>query len=723
MATKSNDIKSKLQAQGATVIDGKSANIVADNIEAFKALLCSPELRNRVAELFPCAFADGELQMDALLQSMGQYADNVEDHESYPISWRGKAEAEKRAQTMTTATLRPCIEESVGKDGQDGAFDSQNLYIEGDNLEVLKVLERSYAGQIKMIYIDPPYNTGNDFIYNDKYADGIQTYLEYTKQKDDKGNDKSTKKETSGASHSNWLSMMYPRLEYAKRLLSDDGVIFISIDDNEQANLKKLCDMVFGETRRINIISIKMSEASGVKMAHTNKRLPKLKEYVVVYSKSDNIFINPIKTPKLTWDDEYKTIITNISDESLSYIKSVINGEEEADNETINRCNAILSKANYKSLSKIYYEFKIESQEDKIKYNYKNSHKIFQTVSFGGGASQKIIDSKNKANNEIFFIHKSSEGKCYLIKGDFDQTKKKPRMQVLFASEYLDISPGDFWSDIKTTGLDNEGDVPFKNGKKPLKLLKRLIELIPNDCTILDFFSGSATTAEAMFQMNVDGENRKFILVQLPEKIEISKDSDKQARKIAQESINFLESISKPHNIAEIGKERIRRAGKVIKEEHPEANIDIGFKVFKLDSSNLKKWDDKPAKDAKEVENRLLGAQDMMVPGRSHLDVVYEYMLKYGLTLDWPVECVKVYNKDVYVVAGGMFMVCLDHDLDKEWAKELVQLKKKLDPADWRVLVADESFGNETNTRDNNAQNIFHTLCDAGLAPVNFIIA
>ena len=148
MATKSNDIKSKLQAQGASVIDGKSANIVADNIEAFKALLCSPELRNRVAELFPCAFADGELQMDALLQSMGQYADNVEAHESYPISWRGKAEAEKRAQTMTTATLRPCIEESVGKDGKDGVFDSQNLYIEGDNLEVLKVQDDLYRSAL-----------------------------------------------------------------------------------------------------------------------------------------------------------------------------------------------------------------------------------------------------------------------------------------------------------------------------------------------------------------------------------------------------------------------------------------------------------------------------------------------------------------------------------------------------------------------------------------------
>ena len=209
-------------------------------------------------------------------------------------------------------------------------------------------------------------------------------------------------------------------------------------------------------------------------------------------------------------------------------------------------------------------------------------------------------------------------------------------------------------------------------------------------------------------QLNAENnENRRFIMVQLPEPCTEKSEAYKAGFK----------------NIAEIGKERIRRAGKAIKKEHPEANIDIGFKVFKLDSSNLKKWDDKPAEDVKEVSNRLLGAQDMMVPGRSHLDVVYEYMLKYGLTLDWQVECVKVHDKDVYVVAGGMFMVCLDHDLDIEWAKELVKLKKELDPADWRVLIADESFGNETKTRDNNAQNIFHTLCDAGLAPVNFIIA
>ena len=683
MATKSNDIKSKLQAQGATVIDGKSANIVADNIEAFKALLCSPELRNRVAELFPCAFADGELQMDALLQSMGQYADNVEAHESYPISWRGKAEAEKRAQTMTTATLRPCIEESVGKDGKDGVFDSQNLYIEGDNLEVLKVLERSYAGQIKMIYIDPPYNTGNDFIYKDKYADGIQTYLEYTGQKDDKGNDKSTKKETSGASHSNWLSMMYPRLEYAKRLLSDDGVIFISIDDNEQANVIKLCNMIFGENNRVCTIIIENdARVRGYDSLATTH------EYLCVYKKLQTTALNTLENN----DRQFRFI----DDEGGFDLYELRN--RNTDFNANNRPN-------------LYYPFWVDPTSEDEFGLYKLSLsdregwiKFYPQESQGIKTVWRWGKEKARENlNKVIFGRQAI--------GGWQVVKKYRGTEYALNSVWQDA---DLLSDRGTLEVKRL----FNNKRifgfpKSIELIKKCLELSTlSDSIILDFFSGSASTAHSIMKHNYENKSKsKYIMVQIPEPCDPKTSSGKAA----------LEAGFQ--NIAEIGKERIRRAGKAIKKEHPEANIDIGFKVFKLDSSNLKKWDDKPAKDAKEVENRLLGAQDMMVPGRSHLDVVYEYMLKYGLTLDWPVECVKVYNKDVYVVAGGMFMVCLDHDLDKEWAKELVQLKKKLDPADWRVLVADESFGNETNTRDNNAQNIFHTLCDAGLAPVNFIIA
>lgn len=668
MATKSNDIKSKLQAQGATVIDGKSANIVADNIEAFKALLCSPELRNRVVELFPCAFADGELQMDALLQSMGQYADNVEDHESYPISWRGKAEAEKHAQTMTTATLRPCIEESVGKDGKDGVFDSQNLYIEGDNLEVLKVLERSYAGQIKMIYIDPPYNTGNDFIYNDKYADGIQTYLEYTGQKDDKGNDKSTKKETSGASHSNWLSMMYPRLEYAKRLLSDDGVIFISIDEHEHANLKKLCDDIYGEQNYFTDL-IWESTTQPINSGSARFGVQKKIEYILMYAKCKH---------------------------NIDAFRLKLEGEEFKYPHIgkFGKCRfVVIEKSDAGGYKRNTMKYKILGQ-------YPREGKRWQI----GEETARQLEKEGKVE-----IVDGIVKKAIYPEDEIDKVRYRPFWSLLNGSEIYSASETGTAQNGKDE-LNKIMEVPIGfDTVKPIMLIKKLIYHMGNDLIILDFFSGSGTTAHAVVQQNLnDNTNcRKYIMVQIPDTIELPHDAYQAGFK----------------NIAEIGKERIRRAGKAIKKEHPDSNIDIGFKVFKLDSSNLKKWDDKATEDVKEVSNRLLGAQDMMVPGRSHLDVVYEYMLKYGLTLDWPVECVKVHHKDVYVVAGGMFMVCLDHDLDKEWAKELVQLKNKLDPVDWRVLVADESFGNETKTRDNNAQNIFHTLCDAGLAPVNFIIA
>lgn len=683
MAKNSYDVKSKLQAQGATVISGKSANIVADNIEAFKALLCSPELRNRVAELFPSAFADGELQMDALLHSMGQYADNVEDHESYPICWRGKAEAEKRAQTMTTATLRPCIEESVGKDGKDGAFDSQNLYIEGDNLEVLKVLERSYANAIDIIYIDPPYNTDSDFIYSDKHSDGIQTYKEYTNQIDDKGNEKSTRKEIDGATHSKWLSMMYPRLVYANRLLKENGVIFISIDDNELANLKRLCDLVFKEYNFVG----QWCWFKSATPANLSLKIKKNVEYILAYEKK----LSNIKYRGINKTSESNNGLMNQTNSVhiLKFPPNVV--DTNLKNGTYKRGRYGTKKYDIELLNDVIVEngyFKTEIiLKGKFKWNQSN---LDNEISKG-----TIISIKTKA---------------------FSPSYEKKEYDPEVPPNLIDNSVGVNTTEEAGKKLSELFDgITVFDYPKDVGLLKYLIQFkdyISDNPIILDFFSGSGTTAQAVVELNqCDNVNRQYIMVQIPEPCNPQNGTGKAALKAGFK------------NIAEIGKERIRRAGKAIKKEHPEANIDIGFKVFKLDSSNLKKWDDKPAEDAKEVSNRLFGAQDMMVPGRSHLDVVYEYMLKYGLTLDWPVECVKVHHKDVYVVAGGMFMVCLDHDLDIEWAKELVQLKKKLAPADWRVLVADESFGNETKTRDNNAQNIFHTLCDAGLAPVNFIIA
>ena len=351
--------------------------------------------------------------------------------------------------------------------------ENDNFIIKGNNLVVLHSLKKRYAGKIKCIYIDPPYNTGSDsFKYNDRF------------------------------NHSSWLTFMKNRLEIARELLSNDGVIFIQCDDNEQAYLKVLMDEIFGKENFLNCIAVKMSEASGIKMSHVEKRLPKLKEYILFYKKN-TLILNEMKIPKETWDDEYKTIMTNITKEELAFIKKVCKNNSRSDKE-IEMVDTLLNKAKYKSLSEIYEEENITEKYKKIEYNYKNAYRIFQTVSMSGGTTEAINNSMILKRKNIFFSHKTSKGKLYIIKGNYDITKRKPRIQVLFADEYLNYNPGDFWTDIKTTGLDNEGYVSLKNGKKPEALIQRILKLVTKKGDIiLDFHLGSGTTAAVAHKMNL----------------------------------------------------------------------------------------------------------------------------------------------------------------------------------------------------------------------------
>lgn len=365
-----------------------------------------------------------------------------------------------------------------------------NFLLEGDNLHSLHLLEKTHRGKVDVIYIDPPYNTMNeDFMYNDSYVD-----------------------QNDGYGHSKWISFMEARLKVAKNLLSNDGYICISIDDRELYNLKLLCDSIFGEENFVNNIVVKSSEASGLKMSHTEKRIPKIKEYVLLYKKN-NICLNPISIPKENWDDEYKSILTNITDDELKYINSVISKNDRTENE-IDRCNELLYKANYEFLTETYRRLDLKTKAERQKFNYENSHRIFQTCSMGSGATQFINEKRSELCKNIFFCYESAQKKLYIIKGDYDLQKKKPRMQVLFAKDYLSYNPCDLWSDIKTTGMDAEGGVSFKNGKKPIKLLKRLLTLSAKQPTvILDFFAGSGSTAQAVLELNnEDNGNRKFIL-------------------------------------------------------------------------------------------------------------------------------------------------------------------------------------------------------------------
>lgn len=621
-------------------------------------------------KLYPEIFSDGKINLDAFKDATGisELPENEDKTPGYyGLYWPGKRAAKQLAQKPATGTLQPVPGDGVNEDS------THNIYIEGDNLEVLRTLRNSYRGRVKLIYIDPPYNTGNDFVYPDDYSEPVESYLKLTGQIDDKGSKLVSNPKSSGTFHRNWLSMMYSRLLIAYELLTDGGAIFISIDDNEQANLKILCDDVFGEENFLNCIAVKMSEPSGVKMTHADKKLPKLKEYVLVYKKG-NINLNVIKIPKSTWDSEYKTVMTNISQKEIEFIKSVIANENRTESD-FNKCNELLSKAECESLSSVYKKENVEKNEQ-IKFNYQNSYRIFQTVSMSSGSTELINQKRKEYCKNKFFAYTTKENKVYIIKGDYDLTMKKPRVQVLFAEDYLTVNPCDFWQDIKTTGLDNEGDVEFKNGKKPLKLMKRIIEMVvkPNDI-VMDFFSGSATTAEAVFQINEEtSKNLKFILAQLPVSYDKSLESASgESKKQIQSAINFLESIGKPHTICETGKERIRRASKKSK------GIDNGFRVYKLVESNFTKFNPIKGQDKNALKEVLFAFDNMVDPligGWKPENVLEEIKLRQGFALDCKVEIVGSINSNkVWYLEDPdrpiSLYVCLDEKIEPRTVEEL----------------------------------------------------
>ena len=361
-----------------------------------------------------------------------------------------------------------------------------NFLLEGDNLHSLYLLEKTHKGKIDVIIIDPPYNTKNEeFIYNDKRISLNDSYR-----------------------HSQWLSFMSKRLAIAQRLLSKNGIIFIHIDDNEQAQLRLLCDEIFGASNLVNCISIKMSEATSVKMAHVKKRLPKMKEYILVYKKND-IELSNIQIPKEKWDEEYKIFIKNISNKELGIVKDIMYSENPNEKD-ICISDSILSKVEFENVNNVINNK--WSEDDKLKFKYENSWRIVRDVATTNSA-KKIADAKKQNAGNAFLIV-TPKKKVYLIKNGYSDASSQPRIKLLFADNYLTLNPGDFWYDIKTTGLEAEGGIEFKNGKKPLKAERRLLELSnKKDALVLDFFAGSGTTAEAVAVLNnEDGGNRRVIL-------------------------------------------------------------------------------------------------------------------------------------------------------------------------------------------------------------------
>lgn len=613
-------------------LTGKSKDIVLDNISKLK-------------ELFPEIVVEDKIDFDTLKKILGE---NIDDSkEKYSFTWPGKTQAIKESQKQSTGTLRPCKDESKHWDK------TQNLYIEGDNLEVLKLLQKSYYGKIKAIYIDPPYNTGKDFIYPDDYQDNMDNYLKLSGQlQDDTTNAHrsiklTTNPETEGRFHTKWLNMIYPRLKLARNLLKDDGVIFISIDDNEVENLRKICDEIFGSENRLDRGAIIWPNKGSTKGFN---KIVKNHEYILAYSKNAELVESKYgenNPDKMDIIDERLQIkrskknpvasvkfpkglkIEGVSD--IEFTESIGNGTNRIDiiEGSLKFVNGILTE-----------DVVLEAS-----FPYKN-----QMIDFFSkiGTDEKTYDYKGQEWKEVYF---TKTGVPYF---------RKYRKYKIISSVLEDISNSGF-KDVKELGLENYFDNP-----KPVNLIQTLITYFcgKNDI-VLDFFSGSGTTAHAVFKCN----HNKFILVQIPEKID-------------EESAAYNDGY---FNIFELGKERIDRAGEKVIDETDNNNLDIGFKVFKLDSSNLEKWEP----DYNNVQQSLL--VDEIKKDRTNEDLVYEIMLKYGVDLTLPIEK----HDNIYSIGFGALIICLDDYITTEIADKVLSLVK--DSSICRVVFKDSGFASDAD--------------------------
>lgn len=548
---------------------------------------------------------------------------------------------------------------------------------------MLKLLQESYLGAVKLIYIDPPYNTGSDnFVYPDDYAMDEDEYEGRIGLYDVDGNKLFKENNSENPRfHSDWCSMLYSRLLLAKKLLSNDGVICIQIDDNEYSNLKKICDEIFGAANFMTTIVVKMSEPTGMKMAHADVRIPKLKEYILVYTGGTRVKLGEVSIPKEKWDNEYKTYLENISHEDISIIKSIRENEDRTIAD-IKLCDEILSKVKYISLSAAYKKYGVKDSEQQ-EFNFQNAWRIVQTVSMTGGAKQ-LADKKRKETSSVFYSIVTPQKKMYFIKGDYSGEIAKPRIKILFADDYLTVNPCDFWQDIKTTGLDNEGYVDFRNGKKPLKLIDRIITLFTNkDDIVLDFFSGSGTTGQAIMEFNIKSDfKRKFILVQLPE--DLDAEVEKQtatSKKETQELIDYLDSVNRPHLLSEIGKERLFQTGNALKT----TGIDTGFRVLKLDDTNMKDVYYAP-NDYNQTFLDML--ESNIKDDRTDLDLLFGCLLEWGLPLSLPYSSEQIEDCTIHNYNDGDLIACFDDNIPDNVIKEIA----KRQPL--RALFRDSSFAN-----------------------------
>ena len=618
----------------------------------------------RLKELFPEVFTEGKIDFKVLQDILGDEIETEEEY--YRFTWAGKAQARREAHKPSTGTLRPAKDESVNWDT------TENLYIEGDNLEVLKMLQKSYNGKVKMIYIDPPYNTGNDFIYKDNYKDNLKNYQEISGQIDSEGNKLTTNTESDGQYHSNWLNMMYPRMKLSRNLLKENGVVFISIADQELHNLRKICDEVFGENNFIDLLKWKRKKQPSFLAKHTAKVM----EYILIYSKNKSLL------EKLSIEgtsDSTKKVINISNNESSRIFKKGVRIKLEG--------NGVIKAGRY--------TIKTMDVEYLSDVNYSNGYTLNEV--------EVIARFLNTQENISLFIDQG----LLFITSNFGLRRDVSEEEIGKRKSITDLLLD--WGDNQDS--DNEMRAIFSTSNffdytKPTKLLKNLAKSnFTQDEIIMDFFSGSSSTADAIMQLNSeDNGKRKFIMVQLPELIINNKEASDAGYK----------------TIAEIGKERIRRAGKLtvnekikeleklkeknslLQEDQEEINnlqsiidnLDTGFKVFKLDSSNIKGWDGNPDN----LEQSLFDSQDNIKTDRTEEDVLFEILLKYGLDLTLPIEEKIIEGKKVFNVGYGALFICLAHGITSKVAEGIGAWKQEINPETCRVIFKDSGFNDIEKT-------------------------
>ena len=618
---------------------------------------------NKLKELFPNAITETidesgnvvrAIDKDILMQEINCKVVEGKD-ERYQFTWPDKKQAILTANAPINKTLRPCREESVDFDN------TQNLYIEGDNLEVLKLLQETYLGKIKMIYIDPPYNTGNDFVYEDDFAQNTSDYISNSGQIDEAGNRLVSNTESNGRFHTDWINMMYPRLKIARSLLADDGVIFISIDDNEQSNLIKICNEIFGETNLAADISWQRTYSP----RNDSKGISDEKEHLIVFSKNKDW--NPNKLPRTEkMDAKYK----NPDNDDYPWRTS----DAFAPNAKTHQ--GMVYAIQNPITGKMIYPYKgacwplkqdsmLASMQEWADYKLEDLHDEKERADVCGILEEEVRKnvmaivlnepletSKEKANAIIkrgkwprFFFTKNGEGgiarKTYL--------KDTEGRVVTNCWSYDEVGHTDEAKKELKTLFD--GEAPFDT-PKPTRLINRILHISTDtDSIVLDFFSGSATTAHSVFLKNTeDSGSRKFILIQIPEE----------------------SHSAKYKNLCEIGEERIRRAGKKIKEEFGDKakNLDIGFRVLKCDTTNMQ--------DVYYTPDEVL-EQDLfknnVKPDRTPEDLLFQVMLELGVLLSSKIDKKKINKKDVFFVNDNYLVACFDEDVTEEIITEIAKQK------------------------------------------------